>query len=153
MSRLSTRNPSSARAWIWAAIILQGLGYLYDVAWHGLLNPGQEPTTVAGMVHHLATVHLLLYAGALAVLITTAWAVWQRARRPAPGATPYVALAGAVVSTGAEAWHAAAHLQLDTHSAPVAGILSAVGYLVVIAAMARGSSRRKSEAASSPARS
>jgi hypothetical protein len=31
--------------------------------------------------------------------------------------------------------HAASHLRLDTHTAPVAGILSVVGFLVVVIAM------------------
>src|SRR5262245_9282261 len=147
----SPMTTSSNRTWIWAAIVLQGLGYVYDAAWHGLLNPGQEPTTVAAMVRHLATVHLPLYVGALVVLVTTAIAAARHARRFAAGRAPYVALAGALVSTAAEAWHAAAHLQLDTHSAPVAGILSALGYLVVIAAMSLAGRLGKSRAASSPA--
>ena len=46
-----------------------------------------------------------------------------------------IAFAGAVLSAGAEAWHAVAHLRLDTHSAPLAGILSVVGFVVVAAAM------------------
>ena len=136
MATSSTLDASSTRSWIWAAIIVQGLGYLFDIFWHGVLNPGREPTTVAEMVRHLTTVHLLLYVGALLVLATTAWVVAGHARSGRPGRGPYVALAGAVVSAGAEAWHAAEHLQLDTHTAPVAGILSAVGYLIVVGAMA-----------------
>ena len=136
MATSSTLDASSTRSWIWAAIIVQGLGYLFDIFWHGALNPGREPATVAEMVRHLATVHLPLYVGALLVLATTAWVVTGHARSGRPGRGPYVALAGAVVSAGSEAWHAAEHLQLDTHTAPVAGILSAVGYLIVVGAMA-----------------
>ena len=62
----------SARRWIWAALALQFLGYLFDVAWHGLAGPGGEPRTVSEMVRHLLTVHLPLYVGALAVLVTSA---------------------------------------------------------------------------------
>jgi len=138
MATSSTLDASSTRSWIWAAIIVQGLGYLFDVFWHGVLNPGREPTTVAEMVRHLATVHLPLYLGALLVLVTTARAVARQARHGAPGRAPYAALAGTVLSAGAEAWHAAEHLQLDTHTAPVAGILSAVGYLIVVGAMLSG---------------
>src|SRR5689334_25336477 len=119
MSTFPIRNSSSTRSWIWAAIVLQGLGYLYDAVWHGFLNPGEEPATVDAMVRHLATVHLPLYVGALAVLVATAWAASRHAGQA--GGAPHVALAGALLSTGAEAWHAAAHLHLDTHSAPVAG--------------------------------
>jgi len=54
-----------------------------------------------------------------------------------------VALAGAVLSAGAEAWHAHDHLQLDTHTAPVAGILSVIGFLVVVIAMWLSSRRRR----------
>lgn len=137
MNASSKLDASSTRSWIWAAVIVQGTGYFFDVLWHGVLSPGREPTTVAEMVRHLATVHLPLYIGALLVLATTAWAATRHARLAAPGRAPYVALAGAAISAGAEVWHAAEHLRLDTHAAPVAGILSAVGYLIVVGAMSR----------------
>ena len=136
MTTSSTFDTSSTRSWIWAAIIVQGLGYLVDDVWHGVLNPGREPTTVSEMVRHLATVHLPLYVGALLVLVTTVWAVARHVRHGAAGRRPYVLLAGAALSAAAETWHAAEHLRLDTHAAPVAGILSAVGYLIVVATMA-----------------
>ena len=85
MATSSTLDASSTRSWIWAAIIVQGLGYLFDIFWHGVLNPGREPTTVAEMVRHLATVHLPLYVGALLVLATTAWVVTGHARSGRPG--------------------------------------------------------------------
>jgi hypothetical protein len=53
-----------------------------------------------------------------------------------------------VLSASAEAWHAYSHLRLDTHSAPVAGILSVIGFLVVVIAMLlshRGRGRRVAE--------
>jgi hypothetical protein len=150
MAPSSTLGVPSTRSWTWAAIIVQGLGYLFDVLWHGVLSPGREPSTVAEMVRHLATVHLPLYVGALLVLATTAWAVARHVRTGMPGRAPYVALAGAAVSAGAEAWHATEHLQLDTHTAPIAGILSGVGYLVVVGAMLR-SGRPGKRPAESPA--
>jgi len=56
-----------------------------------------------------------------------------------------------VVSAGAEGWHAASHLRLDTHHAPVAGVLSFVGFLVVVVAMSLSSwaERRRAAAATS----
>lgn len=132
----------SARRWIWAALALQFLGYLFDVAWHGLAGPGGEPRTVSEMVRHLSTVHLPLYIGALAVLVTTLSALVRHGRAARGVALP-IAVAGAVVSAGAEAWHAASHLDLDTHTAPIAGILSFVGFIVVVVAMAVSSRRRR----------
>jgi hypothetical protein len=125
----------SVRTWVWASLVLQLCGYAFDALWHGLLNPGVEPTTVAEMVHHLTTVHLPLYIGAACVLVTTAWALFRQTRRSEAGIALPIAFAGAVLSAGAEAWHASAHLQLDTHGAPVAGMLSFVGFLVVVIAM------------------
>lgn len=129
-------HAASARTWVWASLALQLVGYLFDFAWHGLLAPGADPTTVGEMARHLATVHLPLYIGALCVLVTTGFA-WARHRgRPGAGIALPIAVAGALLSAGAEAWHAASHLRLDTHTAPVAGTLSAVGFLIVVIAMA-----------------
>jgi len=94
----------SVRPWVWASLILQFLGYLFDAVWHGLLSPGVEPQTMGEMARHLATVHLPLYIGAASVM--------------------------------------------DTHSAPVAGSLSFIGFLVVVIAMSlsrRGRRRRAAE--------
>lgn len=55
--------------------------------------------------------------------------------RSAIGTALPVAVGGAALSAAGEAWHAYSHLRLDTHSAPVAGILSFVGFLVVVIAM------------------
>jgi len=72
----------SARTWIWASLILQFFGYVFDAVWHGLLSPGVEPTTVGEMVRHLGTVHLPLYIGAASVLVAPASGPtigdWQR---------------------------------------------------------------------------
>jgi cytochrome bd-type quinol oxidase subunit 2 len=138
----------SARAWIWRALGLQLAGYVFDAVWHGLLSGGREPQTVAEMVHHLATVHLPLYVGAAGVLVATTSALVAHARRGAIGVALPVAVIGAAVSAGAEAWHAFSHLQLDTHHAPVAGTLSFVGFLGVVVAMwwSRPRRRRREEA-------
>src|SRR5262245_24071739 len=102
---------------IWGAVAIQFLGYVIDVAWHGLLGPDGEPATRADMLRHLATVHLPLYVGAAAVLTSTGLALWRR-RRDTGGGALAVAFSGAVLSAAGEAWHAASHLRLDTHSAP-----------------------------------
>jgi hypothetical protein len=123
-------NTQSTRAWIWASLALQFAGYVVDVIWHGLLQPGVEPTTVEEMARHLGTVHLPLYIGAVSVLVSTARA-FLRSHGPAVS----IAFAGTVLSAGAEAWHAYSHLRLDTHTAPFAGILSVIGFLVAVVAM------------------
>ncbi|HEY7493107.1 MAG TPA: hypothetical protein VIH59_18590 [Candidatus Tectomicrobia bacterium] len=126
----------STRRWVWASLLLQALGYGFDALWHGLLNPGVEPATVGAMVRHLGTVHLPLYLGAVSVLISTSRALLRQVRRSATGIALPIAVGGAMLSTAAEAWHAYAHLHLDTHSAPLAGVLSVIGFLVVVIAMA-----------------
>jgi predicted membrane protein len=137
----------SARRWVWASLILQALGYGFDAVWHGLLHPGVEPTTVGAMVRHLGTVHLPLYIGAVSVLVSTSRALLRQSRRAAPSLALPIAVAGAMLSTAAEAWHAYAHLHLDTHSAPIAGVLSVIGFLVVIIAMALSREARRRAAA------
>lgn len=133
----------SARTWISASLIVQGLGYVFDAVWHGLLNPGFEPTTTTEMMRHLLTVHAPLYIGAASLLASTAVALVHHVRRGEPGRALPVAFAGAVVSAGAEAWHAASHLRLDTHSGPIAGMLSFIGFLVVLVALSLSSRRRR----------
>jgi cbb3-type cytochrome oxidase subunit 3 len=137
----------SARTWVWAALILQFLGYVLDAVWHGLLNPGVEPTTVREMLHHLGTVHLPLYIGAASVLVSTWRALLGQIRRSATGIALPIAFAGAVLSAAAEFWHAYSHLRLDTHTAPVAGTLSVIGFLVVVVAMLLSSGARRRRAA------
>jgi hypothetical protein len=137
----------SVRTWVWASLILQSLGYVCDAVWHGLLNPGVEPQTVGEMARHLSTVHLPLYIGAASVLVSTFTALVRSIGRSPTGSALPVACAGSVLSAGAEAWHAYSHLRLDTHSAPVAGTLSFVGFLVVVMAMSLSSRRRRRRAA------
>ena len=134
--------PRWTRTWVWASIVLQFLGYVFDVVWHGLLNPGRDPTTVSEMVRHLGTVHLPLYVGAASVLVSTCTALVGEIRQSRTRPAVVLAVVGAIVSAGAEAWHAASHLRLDTHTAPMAGILSAVGFLIVVGAMTWATRRR-----------
>jgi hypothetical protein len=63
-----------------------------------------------------------------------------------------VALAGAVLSVGAEAWHAWSHLHLDLAHAPLAGMLSLVGYVVVTGATIVGGRRARRQGLESVSR-
>ena len=137
-------NNQSIRAWIRASLALQFVGYVVDVIWHGLLQPGVEPATAGEMARHLGTVHLPLYIGAVSVLVSTARAFLRQRGRSSPAVS--IAFAGAVLSAGAEAWHAYSHLRLDTHSAPVAGMLSVIGFLVVVIAMSVSGFQRRRDA-------
>ncbi|HEX9274406.1 MAG TPA: hypothetical protein VGA01_19585 [Candidatus Binatia bacterium] len=56
-------------------------------------------------------------------------------RRSKIGVALPVAFAGALVSTAGEIWHAYTHLQLSTHSGPIAGITSFFGFIVVVTAL------------------
>jgi hypothetical protein len=134
------------RTWIWVAVIVQFVGYVFDALWHGLLRPGVEPATVSEMARHLATVHLPLYLGAVSVLVVTGAALLRQIRHSRAGGALPVAFGGAVLSTAAEGWHAYSHLQLDTHHAPIAGIVSVVGFLVVVVAMSVSGARRRGRA-------
>jgi hypothetical protein len=125
----------SARRWIWRAVTLQVLGLAFDAVWHGLIDPDFEATTVAEMAAHLGTVHVPIYLGALAVLVSALWALVERTRRAGPGVALPVAVLGAAVSVAGEAWHAYTHLQLSTHGGPVAGSVSSVGLVVVVVAV------------------
>ena len=135
-----------ARSWISVMIIVQLIGYAFDAVWHGLLQPGMEPQTFRDMVRHLSTVHLPLYVGALGVLVTTGMALARRMRRSSAGRALPIAFAGAALSVAAEAWHAYSHLQMDTHTGPIAGSLSFVGFLIVVVAMAVSSRQRRRRA-------
>jgi hypothetical protein len=143
-------NAASARRWIWAALALQCVGYVVDAVWHGFVSPGVEPTTTGEMIRHLGTVHVPLYLGAASVLVATATALRAHARQSAIGVALPAALAGSLLSAGAEAWHAASHLHVDTAHAPVAGALSFIGFVVVVLAMwlSRSAGRRASETTS-----
>jgi cbb3-type cytochrome oxidase subunit 3 len=125
-----------ARSWITVMLVVQLVGYVFDAVWHGLLRPGAEPETFNEMVRHLATVHLPLYIGALGVLIATGIALSRRRVRPADAARALlIAFGGALLSVAAEAWHAYSHLQMDTHTGPIAGTVSFVGFVIAAAAV------------------
>jgi hypothetical protein len=126
---------SGALKWIWVALAVQLGGLAYDAVWHGLLHPEFEAKTVDEMVNHLTTVHLLIYIGVLSVLVTTAWALSDQIRRSKTGVALSVAFAGALVATAGEIWHAYSHLQLSTHSGPIAGITAVFGFIVVVIAL------------------
>jgi hypothetical protein len=128
-------HQSSALEWIWAALAVQLCGLTYDAVWHGLLNPEFDAKTVDEMVNHLTTVHLPIYIGVLSVLVTTAWALVDQIRRSKIGVALPVAFAGALISTAGEIWHAYTHLQLSTHSGPIAGITAVFGFIVVVIAL------------------
>ena len=152
----ATHTPASQarsdRLWIWAALGLQLVGYIVDFAWHGLVQPGAEPATRRDMTRHLVTVHAPLYIGAACVLITILRAMVHRAPYALAVGPLAVALAGAVLSAGAEGWHAWSHLHLETEHAPLAGVLSLVGYFVVTGATIVGGRRARRQGSDSVAR-
>jgi peptidoglycan/LPS O-acetylase OafA/YrhL len=133
----------STRSWIWTALVVQFIGYVFDAVWHGLLRPGMEPQTFNEMVRHLLTVHLPLYVGALGLLVTTTMALLQRVRPADASTAPLIAFGGAVLSTVAEAWHAFSHLRMDTHTGPIAGTLSFVGFLIALVAVSMWSRKQR----------
>jgi len=119
-------------SWIRAAIIVEIVGLAIDALWHGVLSPEVEPGTHAEMVRHLLTVHLVLYVGVVLLVVSTAWALVERARRSGIGAALPGALAGAAVQLGGEVWHAYSHLQLRPN--PVPELVGFVGLALAIAA-------------------
>ena len=128
-------------------LVVQCAGYVFDALWHGLLQRGVEPQTFPDMLRHLATVHLPLYVGAFGVLVTTGLALARHRMRPAQsGRSLAIAFGGAVLSATGEGWHAVAHLQMDTGAAPLAGTLSFVGFLIVVAAMGYETRQRRRRA-------
>lgn len=135
---MSRRRKS--RSLIWTALGVQLAGLIVDLVWHAL-HSDFEAATTEQMLVHLGTVHIPIYVGVLCVLLTTAWALIDQARRPPIGAAFPVAFVGALISTAAEAAHVYRHLQLDTHGAPIAGAVSFVGFLIVAAAMWAGGRR------------
>ena len=138
------RDADGTRTWVWISLLAQGLGYAFDALWHGVWRPGVEPATYEAMRRHLLTVHLPLYIGAASLLIATATLLARRGHGGRVAAR--VAFVGAVLSVGAEAWHAASHLQLDTHAGPIAGTLSFVGFLIAVGAMVFSRRRRRRDA-------
>src|SRR4029450_12380333 len=129
---MSRRRKS--RMLIWAALAVQFAGLIVDIVWHAL-HSDFEARTVEQMAVHLGTVHIPIYVGVLCVLLATVWALIDQARRPPVGATVFIAFAGALSSTGGEAWHAYKHLQLDTHGGPLAAGIAFLGFLIVAAAL------------------
>lgn len=130
------------RTWIWISLVVQIGGLAFDAIWHGLLNPGFEAVTVGQMVAHLSTVHLPIYIGVVAVLLSTGWALVDQLRRGKAGVALPMAFAGALVSTAGEAWHAYTHLQLSTHSGPIAAATAFLGLVVVVTALWFGGGAR-----------
>ena len=129
---LENDHRSSPRTWMWAALVLQLFGLALDALWHGLINPNFEAVTADQMVTHLSTVHLPIYIGVLSVLVSTTWALVDQMRQSKLGVAMPIAFAGALVSTIGEIWHAYTHLQLNTHSGPIAGTMSSLGLIVVV---------------------
>lgn len=124
-----------ARAWIWAAVIVEIIGLSIDALWHGLLGSELEPQTHGEMVRHLATVHLVLYVGVVMLFLATAWA----ARHSAGGRTLVVAFAGAVVQLVGEVWHAYSHLQFRPNPFPeLAGFVGLAVAIVATIVAGRG---------------
>jgi type IV secretory pathway VirB2 component (pilin) len=126
---------STPLTWIWVSLTVQLLGLAFDAVWHGLLNPDFKAVTVGQMVTYLSTVHLPIYIGVMSVLLSTAWALVDQIRRSKISVALPVAFAGALVSAAGEGWHAYTHLQLSTHSGPIAAITAFVGFIVVVAAL------------------
>jgi hypothetical protein len=83
------------RSWIWAAVVVEIIGLAIDAVWHGVLSLEVEPRTHGEMVRHLLTVHLVLYVGVVLLVVSTAWALVERARRSEIGVALPAALGGA----------------------------------------------------------
>ena len=96
---MSRRRKS--RMLIWAALAVQFAGLIVDIVWHAL-HSDFEARTVEQMAVHLGTIHIPIYVGVLCVLLATAWALIDQARRPPIGAAFPVAFLGAMVSAAGE---------------------------------------------------
>ena len=116
------------RAWIWAAVTVEIIGLGIDAIWHGLLGSEVEPQTPGEMARHLATVHLVLYAGVVMLFLATAWAVRHAARRR----LLLLAFVGAAIQLVGEVWHAYSHLQYRPN--PLPELAGFVGLAVTIVA-------------------
>jgi hypothetical protein len=133
------------RAWIWAALVLYWIGVAYDIAWHGFIQPGFEADTFAEMLQHLRTVHLPIYLGVAALVVTTAWALVDHVRRGRRGVAAPLAFVGGLLAAVGEGWHAYSHLQLTTHVGPLAFSLGVVGMLIVLGALIAGGRAERRE--------
>ena len=109
-----------------------------DAIWHGLPGLEAEPQTRREMVRHLATVHLVLYAGVVMLFLATAWAVRHSGGRRALA----IAFAGAAIQLAGEVWHAYSHLQFRPNPFPelagFVGLAVAIGATVAAGRTARG---------------
>lgn len=132
------RSGERGRSWIWAAVIVEIVGLGIDAIWHGLLGSEVEPQTRREMLRHLATVHLVLYAGVVMLVLATGWA----ARHSDGGRALAIAFAGAAVQLAGEVWHAASHLQGQPNPFPelagFVGLAVAIVATVVAGRSARG---------------
>jgi len=122
------------RSLIWASVIVELLGLGVDAVWHGLLHPEFEGTaTRAEMARHLLGVHLLLYLGVLALLVSTLAALIARARAGSLGVAVPVMVAGAAAQTIGEVWHAWSHLEMRPNPTPE--LMGFVGLAAVVVAL------------------
>src|SRR2546429_9301591 len=96
---MSRRRQS--RMLIWTALGVQLAGLIVDLVWH-VLHSDFEATTTEQMLVHLGTVHIPIYVGVLCVVLTTAWALIDQARRRPIGPAFPVALVGAFISLPGE---------------------------------------------------
>jgi hypothetical protein len=135
------------RTWMWIWLAVQCIGLAYDFAWHGIVDPGFNATTLDEMVKHLSTVHLPLYFGVAGMLVSSAWALVDHLKRRETGLAIPVAFAGALIQTAGETWHAYSHLQLTTHIGPSAFAVSFIGMVIVIAALVADSRSGRRRAA------
>ena len=136
---------NTPRAWIWAALVLYWAGVAYDIAWHGFIQPGFEADTFDEMLRHLGTVHLPIYLGVAALVATTGWALVDHVRRSRRGAAAPLAFVGALLAAAGEGWHAYSHLQLTTHTGPVAFFVGFVGMLIALGALIAGGRAERRE--------
>ena len=128
------------RTAIWVSVVVQGIGLAIDGVWHGAVGRGFEPRTRSEMAKHLASVHVVLYVGVLALLASIAWALVTEARRSSAGLALPVAFAGAAVQSGGELWHAYSHLALRPKPAP-----ELIGFTAIVALVVWRRSGRRTE--------
>ena len=126
------------RTWMWIWLGVECVGLAYDFAWHGFLNPGFDATTMDEMVKHLSTVHLPLYFGVAGMLVSSTWGLIDHLRRSETGLAIPGAFVGSLIQTAGETWHAYSHLQLTTHTGPIAFSVSFIGMVIVAAALVAG---------------
>jgi hypothetical protein len=131
-----------ARTYIWAAVTVEIIGLAIDALWHGLLAAEVEPQTRVEMVRHLASVHLVLYAGVAAMFLATAWALVDQVRHGGAAVAPSIAFAGATIQVIGEVWHAASHLHLQPNPTPELAGFVGLALAMVATAVAGRHARR-----------